>query len=68
MTGVRRDWRRRGVAGALKRAQIAWAKRKGFARLQTENELRNEPIRRLNRRLGYREAPGEVVLRGPLAP
>jgi GNAT superfamily N-acetyltransferase len=68
MTGVRRDWRARGIAGALKRAQVAWAKQAGFARLQTQNEARNEPIRRLNERLGYREAPGEVVLRGPLAP
>lgn len=67
MTGVRRDWRGRGVAGALKRAQVAWAKRAGFARMQAENEARNEPIRRLNERLGYRPAPGEVVLRGPLS-
>jgi GNAT superfamily N-acetyltransferase len=67
MTGVRRDWRGRGVAGALKRAQIPWAQAAGFARMQTQNEARNEPIRRINERLGYREAPGEVVLRGPLA-
>ena len=68
LTGVKRAWRRRGVAGALKRAQIAWAKRQGFARLRTGNELRNEPIRRLNARLGYQQAPGEVLLRRPLAP
>jgi GNAT superfamily N-acetyltransferase len=67
MTGVRRDWRGRGVAGALKRAQVVWAKEEGFERLQTLNEARNEPIRRLNERLGYESAPGEVVLRGPLA-
>jgi GNAT superfamily N-acetyltransferase len=67
MTGVRRDWRRRGVAGALKRAQIAWAKEQGLERLQTSNELRNEPIRRLNKRLGYREQSGRVEVRGPLA-
>jgi GNAT superfamily N-acetyltransferase len=67
MTGVRRDWRRRGVAGALKRAQIAWAKEQGLERLQTSNELRNEPIRRLNERLGYREQSGRVEVRGPLA-
>jgi GNAT superfamily N-acetyltransferase len=67
MTGVRRDWRSRGVAGALKRAQVRWAKEAGLRRMQTENELSNEPIRRLNMRLGYVEAPGEVVMRGPLA-
>jgi mycothiol synthase len=67
MTGVKRAWRGRGVAGALKRAQIAWAKEQGYVRLATQNEIRNEPIRRLNKRLGYKEAPGELILRGPLA-
>jgi mycothiol synthase len=66
MTAVKRAWRGRGVAGALKRAQIAWAKENGYERLATQNELRNEPIRRLNARLGYRPAPGRVILRGPV--
>jgi mycothiol synthase len=66
-TGVKRAWRGRGVAGALKRAQIAWAKGRGYERLVTGNEDRNEPIRRLNARLGYRESPGRIVMRGPLA-
>jgi mycothiol synthase len=68
MTGVKRAWRGRGVAGALKRAQIAWAKQQGYERLVTENEVRNEPIRRLNERLGYRVTPGRVIMRGPIAP
>ncbi len=67
MTGVKRAWRGRGVAGALKRAQIGWAKENGFERLETANEMRNEPIRRLNAHLGYRAAPGRLLLRGPLA-
>jgi GNAT superfamily N-acetyltransferase len=67
MTGVKRTWRGRGVAGALKRAQIAWAKEEGFERLMTQNEVRNAPIRRLNARLGYRPAPGYVMMRGPIA-
>ena len=66
ITGVKRAWRGRGVAGALKRASIAWAKRQGYERLVTSNELRNEPIRRLNTTLGYREAPGHIMLRGPI--
>ncbi len=68
LTGVRRAWRGRGIAGALKRAQIAWAKERGYELLQTENETRNEPIRRLNERLGYRPVPGRIFLVGPLAP
>jgi mycothiol synthase len=67
LTGVKRAWRRRGVAGALKRAEIAWAKTAGYERLSTTNEQRNEPIRRLNKQLGYRPAPGRVFMRGPLA-
>jgi GNAT superfamily N-acetyltransferase len=66
MTAVKRAWRGRGIAGALKRTQIAWAKANGYERLATQNELRNEPIRRLNERLGYRPAPGRVTLRGPV--
>jgi GNAT superfamily N-acetyltransferase len=67
MTAVKRAWRGRGIAGALKRAQIAWAKETGYERLETQNEVRNAPIRSLNRRLGYRPAPGRVVMRGPIA-
>jgi GNAT superfamily N-acetyltransferase len=66
VTGVRRAWRGRGIAGALKRAQLAWAKERGYERLETWNEERNAPIRRLNERLGFRLAPGRVLLRGPL--
>jgi mycothiol synthase len=53
LTATRRDWRRRGVAAALKRAEIAAAKRAGFRRLLTESEERNEPMRRLNEKLGF---------------
>ena len=67
MTGVRRSWRGRGVARALKAAEIRWAKQQGYERLRTQNEERNTPIRRLNERFGYRPVPGRVLLRGPLA-
>jgi GNAT superfamily N-acetyltransferase len=67
MTGVRRAWRGRGVARALKAAEIAWAKTSGYERLETQNEERNEPIRRLNERFGYVVTPGSVTVRGPLS-
>ena len=66
MTGVLRAWRRRGIAGALKRAEIAWAKQNGFTKLCTGNEERNEPSRRLNEKYGYRPEPGTVTVRGPI--
>jgi len=68
LTAVKRAWRRRGIAGALKAAQIRWAKEHGYEELRTRNEERNEPIRRLNARLGYRPAPGLIFFEGPLSP
>jgi mycothiol synthase len=62
LAGVRRQWRRRGIAGALKRSQIAWAKGQGFSRLVTANEERNVPIRRLNESHGYVAEPGRILL------
>jgi mycothiol synthase len=67
LTGVKRSWRRRGIAAALKRTQIRWAKEQGYAQLVTGNEARNEPIRRLNERHGYRVEPGRIVLRKDLS-
>ncbi len=67
LTAVHPTWRRRGIARALKHAQIAWAKEHGYERLETANELRNEPIRRLNEELGYREISGRSLVRGRLA-
>src|SRR4051812_319815 len=68
LTAVKRAWRGRGIAGALKASQIRWAKTHGYEELRTSNEERNEPIRRLNARLGYRPAPGRIFLEGPLSP
>jgi GNAT superfamily N-acetyltransferase len=62
LTGVKRAWRGRGIASALKRAQIRWAKLAGFERLTTMNEERNAPIRHLNARYGYEPEPGRIVL------
>lgn len=68
MTGVRRAWRRRGIAGTLKHHQLQAARALGVRRVRTQNELRNEPIRRLNERLGYRRAPDHILLLGALTP
>lgn len=65
-TGVRRSWRGRGVAGALKQAQILWAKEKEIKRLVTQNEERNAPMLRINERLGYRPDSVRLLVRGPL--
>ena len=68
LTGVKRAWRKRGVATALKSAQISAAREMGFARLVTTNEESNRAMRSINKTLGYRPEPSlsTVVLRGPL--
>jgi GNAT superfamily N-acetyltransferase len=60
---VAREARGRGVAGAIKRAQIRFAKEREIATLRTANEVRLERLLALNRRLGYRPLYEEVVLR-----
>ncbi len=66
LTAVKRAWRGRGIAGALKSAQLAWAQHNCYTSAVTNNEERNAPIRRLNERFGYRPAGGSLLLRGPL--
>jgi GNAT superfamily N-acetyltransferase len=66
-TAVARAARGRGVASAIKRAQIAWAKEHGLRRLQTANETRLVGMLALNERHGYRRLYEEIVLRGPAA-
>jgi GNAT superfamily N-acetyltransferase len=65
MTGVRRAWQRRGIALALKQAQIDAAKAAGLRRLRTANAVQN-PMLRVNERLGYRRDVEWIHLRGPL--
>lgn len=64
MTAVVRDWRRRGVASALKRATIAWALEHGLETLETGSDDANASMRALNQRLGYVPMPDEVTMRG----
>jgi GNAT superfamily N-acetyltransferase len=67
LSAVKRAWRGRGIARALKAAQINWALANGYAELHTRNEQRNEPIRRLNESFGYRPGIGRIYLVGPPA-
>jgi len=66
-TAIARAERGRGVAGAIKRGQIAWAKKHGVRALRTANEARLEGMLAFNKRLGYRTLYTEIVLRGPVA-
>ena len=66
LTTVARTHRRRGIAGALKRAQVAWAARHGIRRLVTDTHADNVATQKLNERLGYRALPPLVVVRKEL--
>jgi mycothiol synthase len=67
LTAVRRDWRRRGIATALKREQVARAREAGIEQIFTTNDETNAGMRGVNARLGYRPAPIQIVVTGPLA-
>jgi mycothiol synthase len=66
LTVVRRAWRRRGVAPALKRRQIAWAAANGLRELVTWTQTGNENMRRVNERLGYEYRGLTLAMIAPL--
>ena len=66
LTAVRKSHRRRGIATALKRAQIAWAAERGYRELVTSSVDGNTAMRAVNERLGYKPLPAWIVVRGPV--
>jgi mycothiol synthase len=53
LTVVRRAWRRRGLARALKQAELASAAANGITEIVTWTQRGNEGMRALNEELGY---------------
>ncbi len=66
LTAVRRDRRHRGIARALKRAQLRWASRNGVHQLVTWTQRGNEAMQALNRSLGYADRSRVLTMQGPL--
>jgi len=66
LTAVRRDCRRRGIARALKQAQLHWAAGAGVLELVTWTQRGNEGMQALNRGLGYRDVSKVLTMQGPL--
>jgi mycothiol synthase len=64
LTAVRRSHRRRGLATALKRAELKWAADRGFRELRTDTVEGNVGMRAVNERLGYRALPPVVIVQG----
>ena len=64
LTAVRRSHRRRGLATALKRAQIRWAADHGYRELVSDMVEGNAAMRAVNERLGYRPLPPVFIVSG----
>lgn len=60
LTGVRREHRGKGVAGALKLQVIRHARDKGYTRIKTWNATTNLPIVVLNEKLGFVRQPAWI--------
>lgn len=65
-TAVRREWRGRGVAAALKRTTMAWAARHGIAEIYTWTQQGNDDMRAVNERLGYTYGAVSIRVEAPL--
>jgi len=65
LTGVRRHWRRQGIATAIKLKSIAQARDMGGARFETGNE-ENNPMYDINIKLGFKPSPAWQDYEKPL--
>lgn len=60
LTGVKRDYRRRGIALALKLRAVAYARERGCPMIKTWNEQNNRGMLGINARLGFARQPAWI--------
>jgi len=65
-TAVRREWRGKGVAAALKRMSLAYASENGITEVYTWTQNGNEDMRCLNEHLGFAYGAVSINVRAPL--
>lgn len=68
LTGVRRDWRRKGIATALKVRGIEWAIAHNYTKIRTFNASNNEPMLAINIEMGFRRQPALIDFQKDLDP
>ena len=61
-TGVRREYRGRGIAIALKLSVIDYARQMGYTRVKTWNDSINAPMLAVNIKLGFKREVGWLTL------
>lgn len=61
LTGVRREFRRRGIAKALKTKSLLWGREQGIEFVMTDNEEKN-PMYLLNEELGFRHVFNQLAM------
>jgi len=61
LTGVRREYRRKGIATALKYNSLAWAKNQGYDWIRTDNADTNEGMLSINIRAGFKFMPAWLI-------
>lgn len=61
LTGVRQDYRRRGIATAMKVRGILFAQANGNSIIKTDNEVTNRPMLSINHRLGFVPQPAWIA-------
>jgi GNAT superfamily N-acetyltransferase len=66
LTAVRRDWRGRGLARALKETATAWASDHGIREIYTWTQTGNENMRAVNERLGFVTRHTSITVRRAL--
>ena len=66
LTVVRREWRRRGLARALKQRELAWARDAGLREVVTWTQTGNDGMRAVNERLGYEYRDAAITMSATL--
>jgi GNAT superfamily N-acetyltransferase len=66
-TGVRRDYRGKGIAVAMKIKVIEYAKKHNYKMIKTWNDSTNAAMLGINTKLGFKRQTGWVLMQKPLS-
>jgi len=66
LTAVRRDWRGRGLARALKQTTMAWGAAQGLREIYTWTQTGNENMRAVNEKMGFVTRTASISVRARL--